>query len=293
MTIGLSRARLKEKNFAGFQTVARVTGVKARIIKQLKHGACLRPCLIALFLGIANDVIGADKPENGNASTKQVAEPNASAAWQRRIPEMVSDNLPLGEIIKELRQRFPEINFLIKQQTETDFDVAAISVNLSVRSVTLQEFLKALEIAAQRPIQITGGPDDRMVVFESKAAAVAVDAAGLPLKPVIQTQVFNIGSYLARSGKEEKEALAELEDVLRLTGALFTEANPNARPFKPRLHIHRGTKLLIAVGSTEELNVIQQVVNSLDNTSAQIKVPPNSERAGKAKSAEPPDGNKR
>jgi hypothetical protein len=285
--------RVVIKNFAGFHTGARVTDVKTQIRKQLKHGACLTQCLIALFLVVANQVIGADKAEAGNASPKQVAEPNASAAWQRRIPEIVLDNLPLGEVIKELRQRFPEINFLIKQQTETDIDVAATTINMSVRAVTLQEFLKALEIAAQRPIQITGGPDDRMVVFESKAAAAAVDAAGLPLKPVIQTRVFNIGSYLARSGKEEKEALAELDDVLRLTGGLFTEANPSARPFKPRLHIHRGTKLLIAVGSTEELNVIQQVVNSLDNTSAQIKVPTNSERAAKANVAEPPDGNKR
>jgi hypothetical protein len=283
-----------QNNFAGFQTGARVTGVKTRIIKQLKHGACLSQCLMALFLVVANEVIAADKAEPGNVSPKQAAEPDASAAWQRRIPEMVSDNLPLGEIIKELRRRFPEINFLIKQQTETDIDVAATTINMSVRAVTLQEFLKALEIAAQRPIQITGGPDERLVVFESKAAAVAVDAAGLPLRPVIQTRVFNIGSYLARAGKEEKEALVELEEVLKLTGALFTEANPTARPFKPKLQIHRGTKLLIAVGSVEELNVIQQVVNSLENTPIQAKAPASSERGAKAgTAAEPPAGNKR
>jgi hypothetical protein len=258
----------------------------------MKHlNTVFNSCLLALFLSSVGHLIAADAI--GKKPTPIVPEPNASAAWQRRIPDYMSDALPLNEIIQHLRQQYPEINFLIKQQTETEIDVGAITVRMTVRAVTLQEFLRALEIAAERPIQITGGPDERLVVFESKSAAVAVDAAGLPLRPVVQTRVFNISRYLERSNKEEKEALAELNDVLQLTGALLTEANRGARPFKPKLHIHRGTKLLIAVGSIEELNVIDQVVNSLQNSQPQMKGPANSERATKSDAtAAPPAGTK-
>jgi hypothetical protein len=280
------------KKFAGFQTETRVTDVTTRTIEPFKRSVRRTYWLAALLLAAATEAMGADKATPGKPLPNQMPEVNAADAWQRRIPEMVGENLPLGEVIKELRQRFPEINFLIKQQAETEIDVASIPISMSVRAVTLPELLKALEVAAQRPIQITGAPEDRMVVFESKAAAVAVDAAGLPLRPLIQTRVFNIGSYLSRSGKEENEALAELDDVMGLTGKLFLEGNPSARPFKPRLHIHRGTRLLIAVGSTEELNVIQQVVDALDNSPGQRKAP-SSGQASKPNPIEPPDGNKR
>ena len=248
-------------------------------------------CFVVLSLLAADPVIAADSPEKKAAPV--VPEPNASLAWQRRIHDFMSDSLPLGEVVQYLRQQFPEINFLIKQQTETDIDAASITIRMNIRAVTLQEFLQAMEIAAQRPIQITGAPGERLVVFESKSAAVAVDAAGLPLRPVIQTRVFNISRFLERSGKEEKEALAELNDVLEITGKLYTDANREARPFKPRLHIHRGTKLLIAVGSTEELNVIDQVVNSLQSSPPSTKVPATPERGTKGNApGEPPAGNR-
>lgn len=247
--------------------------------------------LPALLLFAADLVVGADGPDRKPAPV--VAEPNASLAWQRRINDFMSDSLPLGEVVQYLRKQFPEINFLIKQQTESDIDAASISIRMDIRAVTLQEFLQAMEIAAQRPIQITGAPGERLVVFESKSAAVAVDAAGLPLRPVIQTRVFNISRFLERSGKgdkEEKEALAELDDVLMITGKLYTDANHAARPFKPRLHIHRGTKLLIAVGSTEELNVIDQVVNSLQSSPPVTKMPANPERGTKGSAPGEPEG---
>src|SRR5688572_16883160 len=94
-------------------------------------------CLLALLLSTANRSNAADTPEKKPART--VAEPNASFAWQRRIPEYNSDALPLGEVIQYLRQHFPEINFLIKQQGDTDGDVGSISVRMELRAVTLKE----------------------------------------------------------------------------------------------------------------------------------------------------------
>jgi hypothetical protein len=229
--------------------------------------------LCSLLLAAATFLSAADQPEAKQATARSAPKPDVAAAWQRRIPEMVSDNLPLGEIIKELRHQFPEINFLIKQQTDTEFDVSSFSVKMVLRAVTLQEILKALELAAQRPLQITGGPDERLVVFEAKPAPAAVDASGLPLAS-IQTRVFNISRYLgSRTEKEAAEAMKELENVLHTAGDMQMAASRGERPFRPRLSLHRGTKLLIAVGRPDELAIVEQVVTELQSTLGQPTLP--------------------
>src|SRR5688500_14118261 len=102
----------------------------------------LKPCVLALLLCPIGHLSAADAPEKKPLPV--VPEPNASRAWQRRMHDYVSDGLPLEEIVRYLRQQFPEINFLIKQQNDTDVEAKSISVTMTVRAVTLQEFLKAL-----------------------------------------------------------------------------------------------------------------------------------------------------
>jgi hypothetical protein len=224
--------------------------------------------LVALALVTTHHLRAADKPAPKEATARTVAEPDVAAAWQRRIPDLISDNLPLGEIINQLRQRFPEINFLVKQQSDSDADVNGVSVKMVLRAVTLQEILKALELASGRPIQITGGPDGRLVVFESKRAALAVDANGLPVQPdPVTSRVFSISRYLEnRSEKEADVALRQLDEVIATTSRMLTDASNSQRRFKPILNFHRNTKLLIAVGRPDELEVIEQVVRELQST---------------------------
>lgn len=265
-------------------------------IRTLKHSVIrtvtLTRCLLALFVCAASQLSGADKPETRNIVVSKVAEPNVSAAWQRRIPEMVSDNLPLEEIIRLLRELFPELNFLINNQTGVDADIGSVSVKMVLRAVTLQEILKALELAAGRPIQITGGPDERLVVFGTKA----VDAAGMPLRlPPVETRVFNISKYLDnRPDKEAAIAMKELENVLHTAGAMLSEATRGERRFNPQLNLHRSTRLLIAVGRPDELHVIEQVVKELQGSSPANKVSSSPERELKADPprAETPAGRK-
>ena len=228
-------------------------------------------CLLGLFLATSH-VPAADKPPETKPAPRNVAAPDANAAWQRRLPEFTSDNLPLGEIINLLRDKFPEINFVIKRQTDTDGYVSGASVGMVLRSVTLPAILKAIEHASDRPIQITGGPggqDDRLVVFEKKPFDPSVPADA----PVV-TRIYNVSKYLAyRSDKEAAAALKEIEDVVRMAGRMTVEASNGARTFQPNLSIHPGTKLLIAVGRPDELMVIEQVIKELHNTPVTTRMP--------------------
>jgi hypothetical protein len=236
-------------------------------------------CLLGLFLAAASHVPAADKPEAAKTPPKNVAAPDANAAWQRRLPELISDNLPLGEIIDKLRRDFPEINFVIKRQTDADGYVSSASIFMVLRSVTLPEILKAIELASDRPIQITGGPggqDDRLVIFEKKP----YDPSGMPTDSPVVTRVYNVSKYLTnRSDKEAAAALKEIEDVVRMAGRMTVETSNGARTFQPNLSIHPGTKLLIAVGRPDELMVIEQVIKELHNTPPTAKVPPKAEAA--------------
>ena len=271
--------------FEGFQFHKRVTG-KDMFMKRCH--VILSQGLLLLLLATSYDLSAADAPQPKETAKKTVAEPNVSAAWLRRIPEVTSDNLPLGEIIQLLRRDFPELNFLIKQQSETDVDVSSISVKMTLRAVTLEEILKALELAADRPIQITRSPEDRLVIFENKPGPVAVDATGLPIQSHVSTRVFNISRYLeSRTDKEIATAMQEVQDVLQTVGRMYAETHQGNWKFNPRLNIHRGTKLLIAVGRPDELAVVEQVVMELQGGPAWEKMSATPERPTKAS---PPGG---
>ena len=203
----------------------------------------------------------------------KVAEPDAAAAWQRRIPELFSDNLPLEEIVKELRRKFPEINFLIRNSDADNIDLGAIPVRMTLRAVTLTEILKALELAAAAPIQITGAPDERLIVFDLKRLETGLPPVG------IRSRIFNLSKYLGnRDEKEVDVALRELEQVVRQTGHMLDSSNPGKRRFHPQFNFHSGTKLLIVLGRPDELEVVQEVVKELQGQSATNKITSTPER---------------
>ena len=163
----------------------------------------------------------------------------------------------------QLREQFPEINFLIKTQGDlnTEASTREITVTVRLNSVNLAEILKALELGTSKPIQITGAPDERLVVFERQHNPKP--AAQIEAERRIITRVFNLGEYLTRqSEKEELEALWRLHEVVRSTGIWLKESG-GARDFDPKLHIHSSTKLLIVMGRAEELAVVSELVTRL------------------------------
>ena len=219
-------------------------------------------CLLSLLLTTSGELFGADESGPKSTPAKTVKDPDAAAAWQRRIPQFQIENLPLGEIIKDLRHQFPEVNFVIKRQNDSDNYVSGTSVTMTLRAVTLQEILKAIELAADRLLEISGNPEERLVVFQKRS----IDASGMPVDSPLATRVYNISSYLAQRPEAEAAlALKEMEDVIHMAGAMLTQASSGARSFRPTLSVHPSTKLLIVVGRPEELALVEQVVTELQD----------------------------
>jgi hypothetical protein len=225
-----------------------------------KCTAIVQTCVLGLILIFAGNLCAADEAGAKSTQSKSVKEPDAAAAWQRRLPEFQSDNLPLDEIIKQLRNEFREINFIVKRQNDSDNYISSTSVRMTLRAVTLAEILKAIELASDRPLQIVGKPDERLVIFEKQTT----DPSGMPLDAPLATRVYNISTYLAqRPEVEAAAALKELEDVIQTAGHMMTRASNGARNFQPTLSIHPSTKLLIVVGRPEELALVDQVITGL------------------------------
>jgi len=226
--------------------------------------------LLAVLLLTPGWLAAADKQPPPIAVTA----PDTSAAWQRRVAQITSDGLPLGEVIKLLRTLFPEINFLSKNQEmvsegQAQVDVNAVSVHIAqLRAVTLEEILQALELATDRPITITGKPDDRLVVFEVKTVSA-------PRPSIVQTRAFNLARYLDEGSAPER--LKQVEDVISMAGQLqrdrASREHGRSVDYRPMLHFHSGTKLLIAVGRPDELEIVEQIVRELQGGGNQRTVP--------------------
>src|ERR1051325_6182037 len=108
--------------------------------------------LTGLMLGItvfALSVQAAD--EGGNPSrfaarkTEEVISQETQRGWLRRIAAIeFGEGNPLQWVASHLSERFPEINFVVPENSRD-----AIVPPLVLRNVSLSETLKALELASQ------------------------------------------------------------------------------------------------------------------------------------------------
>jgi len=173
-----------------------------------------------------------------------------ASAWDRRIAEIEFDGTPLNDVSQTLGEYFPEINFVVNQGAEAQM------VTMRLHQVTLDELLKALSFASDGRIQ-GRKVEDRLVALTFRQ-----DRRSVPT-----LKAFHLGRYLAgRSGDEADLALQELELVLEISWHMLQEADPD-RPqiTRPQLNIHRRTSLLIAVGQSEQLEVIAEIVSALQD----------------------------
>jgi len=224
----------------------------------------LKGLSIATFLvGTANLVAG-DK-----LVPKDVPEPSVAGAWQRRLAAVGFDGLPLSEVVNKLRQDFPELNFIVKEKARSEV------VFLILRSVTLEEFLKAIEPATEGRVRVIWptNTDDRLIIFDKGQRFTEVDpSTGLPTHYGFGDQkicrVFNLSRYLERAtDKGIDAAIKEIVDSLETAWSMLREANGDQEDI-PKLNIHRGTKLLIAVGRREDLDILEQVVKELQGSAS-------------------------
>lgn len=201
--------------------------------------------------------LAADKqtPEN----PKLVA-PKVDAAWDRRIPVFEIDDLPLFEVVTHLRDLFPELNFLVRNTTAPgakSLDIAGVSIKAKLRNVTLAEILKATELASDHPIKINASREDRLIVFEAHDKTVTGE------KPPIVTRAYNLGDYLAGLNEEQTgKAMQDLHEVIFIAGR-YKEEIAGGQRIAPKIHFHPGTKLLIAIGRPDEMEIVEQIAGEL------------------------------
>jgi hypothetical protein len=202
------------------------------------------------------------KPKSGEAS-------KSSDPWQRRLPELNLQNIPLAEVVNMLAEKdqFPEINVICDQA------VKDTAVTLKLRSVTLDDIFTALEIATQSGGSIVdpaSGLPSQLAVQANKISDRMVSLSFRqtpPIAPVTPVcRAFSLSRYLAgKSSNEIESALKEIEDTLNLCWDMLKKADrTNTKTESPQLRLHPGTKLLIVVGQENQVAVVAQVLEQLD-----------------------------
>ncbi len=204
----------------------------------------------------------AQAKETPPASTAATGGTNAFVPATNRIKEFHVDGLPLAEVVKNLQEQFPDVNFLMTPEVR-DF---AEPIVLQLRSVTLQEILTAIQLTTRGALQINP-------LFNEKMVSLSLDPnvimEGKLPKPQKICRAFSLSNYLSnRSPDQTSAALKEVEDALAQCWSMLSKANSKANKDnkfeRPELSLHPETKLLIVVGEPEQLEVVAQVVNEIE-----------------------------
>ena len=178
------------------------------------------------------------------------------AATERRLDTVIFESLPTAEIVRFLRNEFPEVNFIVRGQ------VGEIVLDLELRSVTLDDILEAIVIASEEQVRVDKH-NDRLVALSVEGPA--------PRRPEIRA--FNLSVYLdGLNDEDSNRALEELNHVFESTWAMLQRSNPNRHHLRaPELKIHGKTKLLIAVGQIEQLQAMEEIVNALQGGRSNVR----------------------
>jgi hypothetical protein len=175
-----------------------------------------------------------------------------SPAWQMQVKEVIFENQPMGEVIKWLRPQFPEINFVCAPEVED------VPVRMNLHNVTLDDIFVALNITSKGEL-VANPMNENMVSFFYRPAFAKEQAQRKTAR------AYSLSSYLSgRSPEESAKALKDLESALDLSLQMLLDANPDARFEKPRLNLHAPTKMLIAVGDGEQLEIIERFIGQLE-----------------------------
>lgn len=188
-------------------------------------------------------------PADANQQQEQQVTEMAKQAYTRQVSELKYDDLPLDEIVKNLRKEFPEVNFILPEK------LGQIIVRLELRNVNLSEILQAIQIACRNDHLRFEQANDRLVVFSLDESAAPPSE-----KPVLRA--FNLSPYLAaRPPAEQDQMMKQVQLLVEDAVRLLADAGRNVE--MPRLQLHDGTRTLLVVGTSEQLNVLEEVVGNL------------------------------
>jgi hypothetical protein len=276
----------------------RVTGDEQHCLEKLMKNTprILISLVVGLALFAADGFCAEEKAKPGKASNVDV-----EAAWQRRLPDInLGDNLPLAMVAELIGKQFPELNFVVPVGAR-DKTVPL----LVLRNVTLDDILKAIELASEGNIR-GGVPSEpqgvdanglpiRMTLGNSHGNLVAFSVGPVPGSPSAAGQnpavcrVFSIAPYLANRSKQDADrAVKILYDAFHTAASMLQRRDSDARELD--ITIHEGTKLLIAVGRDKDLAVMEQVIKELQRfePARRITAPTENELKPQAATADPP-----
>jgi hypothetical protein len=197
------------------------------------------------------------EPTAGTPATPDIANPELSYYFTKVSFEEAS----IADILDYIAGRQPAINILA-----TD-SVKSIRVSLRLSNVNTAQLLEAIVYATEGRVE---------------AGTLAGGIRYLRLAPQFpgerrpETRIFNLSTYLA--GKDETQqarAVDELQKTILSTNEMLRQADPSSRARVPQMRVNASTRLLIAVGQREDLEVLEQLVNALQGEAMRVPRPTN------------------
>lgn len=189
-----------------------------------------------------------------------VASGNAPKAGGESRSKIELTNSSIEELARLLEGEFERASFVVPQT------VANIRVTLKLRNVNLNQILQAVAFATEQRVaaeEITENVYGFRLVPrtlpngqpEPQTAVRVLSLAGAP-------QLAG-GASAEASAESFKKVVDELATAFNDAVVMLREADPGSTVEQPRLKFHPSTKLLVAVGKPEELNIVEQLVAAL------------------------------
>jgi len=167
---------------------------------------------------------------------------------ERRIDVTLKD-LTIAEAAEVFRQQWDGLNIIVPPS------VADLQIGpLQLRQITVENLCQVIPAAT-----------DGIVAVKYDGAAFLTFQ---PTVEIARTQpmckIMSLAPYLA--GKPEKDAdqaIVDLQDAVLQACSLLAKARRSGKSEQPEFSVHQSTKLLIVVGSSESVSIVEGVVNAL------------------------------
>lgn len=237
-------------------------------MKKIKKQLPFNLLLFFLITAFSSQIMLAQTIENTNAGVTSIAKP--SAPYSSKVIDAVHfSKVNLKEVLDILRDQFEGVQFV------TNGPVERLTVDIELRSVNLSNVLKAIEIQLEGLVKIKNIEGDLVAVYAHVPDAPKPVLRAYSIAPFMETKLVeasqkngdNLSVKELEKLKDEVLIYAEQEiheTVYRSLEMLSEAREASDRLGVPKLNIHPRTKLMIAVGSPEAVEVVGQIVSALN-----------------------------
>jgi hypothetical protein len=243
-------------------------------------------CLAAQFHGLVPIAIAICLPATmllGQSKESPKDPPNTTLKEPRTLPKEELESMRVGlefrdatlqEAVDYLASKFEGMNIVVPAS------VAQLRVTIKLRNVTLDQALEAIAFATQNQVTVNRLNEN---IYGFAPTNQAPAGPGVPLeKPACR--IFALADAPQFAGSPDSDnatkLIAEVKASIDQAIELLRSADPQSSVERPSLEFHPATKLLIAVGRSEELGIVEQLVSALGGTKAVIPAPTGSGAPG-------------